>query len=241
MNERKFNASLSQISAQTGIILAMPSRGERNESPVGVLLVDDDAMFRRAARDLLEAAGFRIVGEASRADQAIALALDLTPDVVVTAVGLRGISGIEATRRIRESLPEARVLMLTKSRESADMDAAIHAGAGGYMLKGDPPEKIVAAVRAAAAGEAPLSPHVASMLIGRLQTESSNGAKPPEFTARERSVLELLAAGRRNAEIAESLSISVNTVKRHVSNLLAKLGVENRTQAAVEATRRGLP
>lgn len=197
-------------------------------------------MFRHGIGKLLEEAGFRVAGEAHSAEQAVARAVELTPDVVVMAVRLRGASGIEATRRIREAVAETRVLMLTNSIDSADTDGAIRAGACGYVLKDDSSEEIVAAVRAAAAGESPLSPRIAWSLLGHLRAEPANNGARPKLTARERHVLELLAAGRRNTQIAEDLSISVHTVKRHVSHLFAKLEVENRTQAAVEATRRGL-
>lgn len=197
-------------------------------------------MFRHGIRDLLEEVGIRIAGEARNAEEAVAQAVELTPDAIVMAVKLRGTSGVEATRRIREAVPGARVLMLANSFDSADIDGAIRAGAQGYVLKDDSPQGIVAAIRAAAAGESPLSPRIATGLLGHLRAEPANDGAKPELTARERNVLELLAAGRRNTEIAEDLSISVYTVKRHVSHLFAKLEVGNRTQAAVEATRRGL-
>jgi DNA-binding NarL/FixJ family response regulator len=212
----------------------------RAESPITVLLVDEDAMFRHGIRELLEGAGFRIAGEARSAEEAVAQTVELAPDVVLMAVRMRGTSGIEATRRIREAVPEARVLILTNSFDSADSDGAIRAGARGYVLKDDSLEEIVAAIRAAAAGESPLSPRVATGLLGHLRAEPENNGAKPKLTPRERNVLELLAAGRRNTQIAEDLSISVHTVKRHVSHLFEKLEVENRTQAAAEATRRGL-
>lgn len=222
------------------MIHAMGSARRRSEPPIAVLLVDEDAMFRHGIRELLEGVGFRIAGEACSAEEAVGQAVELAPDVVLMAVRLRGASGIEATRRIRESVAEARVLMLTNSIDLADTDGAIRAGACGYVLKDDSPQEIVAAIRAAAAGESPLSPRVATGLLRQLRAEPANDGDMPRLTARERGVLELLAAGRRNRQIAEDLSISVHTVKRHVSHLFAKLEVENRTQAAAEATRRGL-
>lgn len=196
-------------------------------------------MFRQGIRELLEESGIRIVGEAGGGEQGVAQAAALSPDVIVTAVKMRGVSGVEATRRIRESAAEARVLMLTSSSDSADTKGAMQAGACGYVLKDDSPEEIVAAIRAAAAGGSPLSPRVVADLLGDLRAPGTDGARP-ELTARELSVLGLVATGRQNTQIAGDLSISVHTVKRHVSNLLTKLEVENRTQAAVEATRRGL-
>jgi DNA-binding NarL/FixJ family response regulator len=219
----------------------MGRSGRRSEPRITILLVDEDAMFRHGIRRLLEEAGVQIAGEAHNAEEAVAQAVELCPDLVVMAVRIRGASGIEATGRIREAVAKVRVLMLTNSGDPADIDGAIRAGACGYVLKDDSPEEIVAAIRAAAAGESPLSPRVATGLLQQLRADPANdGLAGPDFTDREREVLELLVAGRRNMQIAEDLSISVHTVKGHISRLFAKLEVGNRTQAAVEATRRGL-
>jgi two-component system, NarL family, nitrate/nitrite response regulator NarL len=204
-----------------------------------VLIVDDDAILRHAVCDLLERDGICVVGEAGSVEEAVPLAVELTPDVITMAVLMRGGSGIKGTRQIREALPEARIVILTRSGKGADAAAAIGAGACGYLLKDDPPEEIVAGIRIAASGASPISPRIAAELLGTLRFElgSSNGS---DLTSRERDVLEFLAEGHSNAEIAERLSISVPTVKRHLSHLLVKLRVSNRTQAAVEAVRRGL-
>lgn len=212
---------------------------EKRLDPVAVLLIDEDAILRRAVRDLLVGDGLRVVGEASSAEQGLALALELEPDVITMAVLMRGDSGIDGTRRIRQRLPEARIVILTHSGEAADAAAAIGAGACGYLLKDDPPEEIVAGIRVAAEGASPLSPRIAADLLGVLRSELAN-SNDPELTVREREVLELLADGQSNGEIAAGLSISVPTVKRHLSHLLVKLQASNRTQAAVEAVRRGL-
>jgi DNA-binding NarL/FixJ family response regulator len=204
-----------------------------------VLLIDDDAILRRAVGDLLEQDGLRVAGEASSAEEGVSLAVELKPDVITMAVLMRRSSGIEATRRIREELPEARIVILTRSGEAADAAAAIGAGACGYLLKDDPPEEIVAGIRAAAEGASPLSPTITAELLEVLRTDLVSSTAP-ELTARERGVLALLAEGRSNAEIAEELSISVSTVKRHLSHLLVKLEASNRTQAAVQAVRLGL-
>lgn len=208
-------------------------------APPSVLLVDDDAILRRAVRGLLEKDGLRVAGEASSAEEGVSLAIELKPDVITMAVLMRGNSGVEGTRRIVEALPDARVVILTRSGEAADAAAAIGAGACGYLLKDDPPEEIVAGIRVAADGASPLSPRIAAELLGLLRSELEN-TTGPELTAREQEVLELLATGHSNGEIADILAVSIPTVKRHLSHLLVKLGASNRTQAAVEAVRRGL-
>ncbi len=213
--------------------------GQIDGRPATVLLVDDDAILRRAIRELLERDGLRVAGEASGTEEALALALELTPDVITMAVAMRDDSGIDGTRRIRAALPEARIVILTHSGAVADAAGAIGAGAVGYLLKDDPPKAIAAGIRVAAEGAAPLSPRVAAELLGMLRTALAT-ATGPNLTERERQVLELLAEGRSNAEIAAALSVSVATVKRHLSHLLVKLQASNRTQAAVEAVRRGL-
>jgi DNA-binding NarL/FixJ family response regulator len=222
------------------MIAAMGEIDRGPKAPIAVLLVDDDAMLRRGLRELLEEAGVRIAAEARSAAEAVARAAELTPDVVVMAVKLRGGSGIEAARRIARTAKRPPVLMLSGPADSAEAARAIRAGACGYVLSDDPPEAIVAAVRATATGESPLSPRVATGLLGKLRSGSPGDGAKPELSARERNVLELLAAGRRNTQIAAQLGISVHTVKRHASHVFEKLGVENRTQAAMEAARRGL-
>lgn len=167
-------------------------------------------------------------------------AVAASPDVVLVAVWMRGASGIETARRLCEAVPESRVVMLTNSADPADAEEAIRVGACGYVLKDHSSEEIVAAVGAAAAGWSPISPQIAAGLLEDLSTRLDRDGSGLQLTSREQRVLELVAAGHRNTEIAENLSISVYTVKRHVSNLLSKLEVENRTQAAVEAARRGL-
>lgn len=215
----------------------MGGAGRLSKTQIRIVLVDEDAIFLRGLRNLLEGAGVLIAGNAQSPDQAVARAVELTPDLVLMAVGIR--AGIEATRRICEATAKARVLMLTNSGDPADFEGAIRAGACGYMLKDSPPEEIVAAVRSAADGESPISPRIATELLRRIRSEPVCDDFP-ELTEREREILALLGAGRGNAQIAEDLSISIHTVKGHISHLFEKLEVDNRTQAAVEATRRGL-
>jgi DNA-binding NarL/FixJ family response regulator len=217
----------------------MPPHIVREGGGRRVVVVDHHAIFRTALRNLLDENGFDVVGEAQDGDQGVDLAHELRPDVVAMAVILPGISGIEATRRLVALTPESRVVMLTASDDIAHVDEAILAGAVGYLLKDDPADRIAAAMRAAAEGESVFSPKIASQLVWR----ASNGQSEPDqprLTHRELEVLELMAEGRENSEIASELSISVETVKNHVSSVLAKLEAVNRTEAAVQAVRRGL-
>jgi len=200
-----------------------------------VALHGEDALFRRALGDALREAGMHVVETGADGDGAGRLA----PDVVVRDHSGRRESAAAAVKRLLGSAPEARILLVASSVVPGDVIEGLRAGACGYVLKDESPERIVAAVKAALAGRASLAPAAATVVVDRLRAAPAQGAGP-ELTPRERHVLERLAAGRRNDEIAADLEISVYTVKRHVSHLLAKLGVDNRTQAAVEATRRGL-
>jgi NarL family two-component system response regulator LiaR len=218
----------------------MGSAQPRSGSAIDVLLVDEDAMIRRGVREMLEAVGISVAGEACTAEEGIAQSAGLSPDVVLMAMEMRDASGIETAKRICEASPERRVLMLGTASDSAGADGALRAGACGYLLKDDSPQEIVAGIRAAALGGVPLSPRVTGELLGHLRNHAGTGDARPMLTAREQSVLALLARGCQNTQIADDLSISVSTVKRHVSNVFAKLGVQNRTEAAVLATQRGL-
>lgn len=207
---------------------------------VTAVLVDEDALFRRGLRDLLEASGVEVLGEAPDAEAAMPLAGASSPDVIVLDAGGRRAPTTGSVGRLYEAAPTAAVLVLAASLVPDAVVDAIRAGAAGYLLKEAGPEGIVTAVQDAAGGGSPLSPAVAALLLEQLRTAPRPDRNRPDLTARERHILARLAAGSRNSEIADELSISTHTVKRHVSHLLAKLGVENRTQAAVEATRRGL-
>jgi DNA-binding NarL/FixJ family response regulator len=211
---------------------------------IRVVLVDDHAMFRSGLHDLLDREGVDVVGEASDAASAIEVVADTAPDVVLMDVSMPGISGIEATMRIRAAAPTARVIMLTISADERDVEESICAGACGYLLKDAPVEQILAAIRSAAAGESHLSPRIAANILERVRSDRGMpallGETRAELTERESEVLRLMAEGKENAQIAEELFISVQTVKNHVSNILAKLEVENRVQAAVQAVQRRL-
>ncbi len=223
----------------------MPTSAQpRDDAPVRVLLVDDHALVRRGLRHVLAENGLEVVGEAGDGAAAVRLVLARLPQVVLMDLNMPGTSGIEATRQLAQHAPEVRVVVLTISASSADILAAITAGACGYLLKTAPPEEIEAAVRAAAAGQTVISPTIASTLVDhvreheRLQTIPRPVAE--ELSERELEVLRLLAEGRENAEIAQELYISLATVKHHISNILTKLGAKNRVEAAVLAVRGGV-
>lgn len=211
-----------------------------------VLLVDDHPMLRRGLRSLLEeVGGATVVGEAGDGETAIALALELEPDVVVMDLAMPGVSGIEATRRLADARPDLGVLVLTMSDDDASVFAALRAGARGYVLKGQAGTEFLDAVRAVARGEAVYGPGVAGRIRGFLLGGPVGGANAdappfPELTPREREILDLLADGCPNAEIARRLYLSPKTVKNHLTNVFAKLQVADRAQAVVRARQAGL-
>ena len=208
-----------------------------------VLVVDDHRLFRGGLRDVLEESGIAIAGEADSGEEALELAPALSPDVVIMDLTLPGISGAEATRRLLAAEPQLTVLVLTVSAEGGDIDEALAAGARGYLLKDATARELVAGVRAAAAGEAPLSPPVAARLVASMRDARrarDAAGDPADLSERELQVLRLISEGRDNTQIARALYISPETVKDHVSHILVKLGVENRIQAAVYAVRTDL-
>jgi DNA-binding NarL/FixJ family response regulator len=211
--------------------------------PIRVIVVDDHDLLRKGLRDLLTEHGLRVVGEAGDGEDAVRLVAHAAPDVVVMDLNMPRMSGVEATRRLAEVAPNSRVLVLTVSADDETVAQAIEAGATGYLLKDASGEDIAAGVRAAADGEALISPSIAARLLERLRpgTEETGGLSiGVELTDREAEVLRLLAAGRENADIAQELFISPRTVKNHISSILAKLHVDNRIQAAVYAVRKGM-
>jgi DNA-binding NarL/FixJ family response regulator len=203
-----------------------------------VVVVDDHELFRRGLPLMLAQHRIAVVAEAATGEAGVAAVERTTPDVVLMDVHLPGISGIEATRRLSRSMPDVPVVMLTIAREEAELVDSLLAGARGYLLKTAEVTDIVAAVEAASRGDCMLSPPVASQLVAGLRgvhTEASG--QRPDLSQREREVLALLVDGRDNEDIAETLFISRNTVRHHVSSILDKLGVDNRVQAAVRAVR----
>ena len=209
-----------------------------------VLLVDDHDLFRTGLRNLLEEKGLEIIGEAATGAEAVAQVGDLSPDVVVMDLNMPAMGGVEATRHIAEIAPLTRVVMLTISDEDSDVTDAILAGACGYLLKDASIHELVAGIRAAARGEALISPHIAGKVLQRVRATSAHSEIETfirtELSEREIEVLKLIANGKDNAVIAAELHISPKTVKNHISNILMKLQIDNRIQAAVYAVRSGI-
>jgi len=216
-----------------------PTRGA--DRALRVLVVDDHAFYRAGLRRMLAGWGIAVSEVASGAAAVEAVRRD-PPDVVLMDVRMPGISGIEATLLLGAAAPAVPVVMLTASDEDSDVVDAVRAGARGYVLKEASIAEIVASIRAAAAGDAWISAHVTNALLADVREAGPplDAATPVPFTARERDVLRLIAAGKDNAAIGRELYISAGTVRKCVSSILAKLGVESRVEAAVYAARHGL-
>jgi DNA-binding NarL/FixJ family response regulator len=210
--------------------------------PIRVLIVDDHAVVREGLRAFLAIQdGLEIAGEASDGEEAVERAKELCPDVILMDLVMPRLDGVGAMRELRAHAPSSRVIVLTSFLDDDRLLPAIQAGAAGYLLKNAEPAEIARAVRAANAGETIIDPTVASRLVQAI----ADGAAPlpddaQRLTRREREVLELIAGGRSNKRIALELGISEKTVKTHVGHLLAKLGVSDRTQAALLAVQQGL-
>jgi DNA-binding NarL/FixJ family response regulator len=204
---------------------------------IRILLVDDHSVVRQGLRMFLALdPELEVVGEARNGIEAVRLARQLQPDVVLMDLLMPEMDGIAATTAIRQELPQVEVIALTSVLEDQKVYGAIRAGAIGYLLKDTESEELCRAIKAAAAGQVQLSPQAAA----RLMREVSLPDNPEKLTARETEVLRLLAHGLANKEIARDLGIGEKTVKTHVSNILGKLGVLSRTQAALQAVRMGL-
>jgi DNA-binding NarL/FixJ family response regulator len=211
---------------------------------VRVLIVDDHDLFRSGLRNLLEEEGVQIVGEASAGQEALKIVRELAPDVVVMDLNMPGMGGVEATRHISTIAPLTRVLMLTISDQDNDVIDAIMAGACGYLLKDSSIQDLIAGIRAASLGESLISPTIAAKVLQRVRAASHQpeieSTIRAELSDREIEVLKLIANGKDNAMIAGELHISPKTVKNHISNILMKLQIDNRIQAAVYAVRSGI-
>jgi DNA-binding NarL/FixJ family response regulator len=212
---------------------------------VRVLIVDDDALMRAGLRGILaNDEAIEVIGEAVDGRDAVYRARRLRPEVVLMDVRMPDLDGIAATRELLAAVPAARVVILTTFEQDDYIFGALRAGASGFLLKRTRPEDLVAAVHTIAAGDSLLSPSVTSRVIERMAhqpgPDAASDARLEELTPREREVLELLARGLSNAEIAEALVIGEATVKTHVKRLLAKLGARDRVQAVIFAHQSGL-
>ena len=224
-------------------------RAAAGSEPVTAVLVDDQELIRNALRQSLSRAGVEIVGAAESGEESIQLVLDLRPDVVLMDHLLPGISGVEAIRRLSALAPATRILVLTGTEDRTGVVEAILAGACGYILKSATHDEITGAVRASAAGECVISSRVAGDLLERIRerdipvtarSEQAAAAIRAVLTERELEIFKRLASGHSNQEIGRELSLSENTVKNHIASILAKLQLDNRIQAAVQAVRSGI-
>ena len=217
---------------------------EKALDEVRVVVVDDHDLFRSGLKTLLEEQGVNVVGEAPNGQTAIRLASELAPDVVVMDLNMPGMTGVETTRKLAGIAPLTRVVVLTISADDDDVMDAVMAGACGYLLKDSSIQELIVGIRAAAEGESLISPQIAAKVLRRLRAQSSSEDAAEtiraELSDREIEVLKLIANGKDNAQIARELFISPKTVKNHISNILMKLQIDNRIQAAVYAVRSGI-
>jgi DNA-binding NarL/FixJ family response regulator len=212
-------------------------------SQLRILIADDHPVFRHGIRALLEAAPTtEIVGEAMSGDEAVALAERLQPDVILMDLKMPGLHGVDATRRIVQTSPHIRVLIVTMFEDDTSVFTAMRAGARGYVLKDASKEEILRAIQAVGNGEAIFSPSIATRLIGFFATPHPTIPRNvfPDLTEREREILELIAAGATNHEIAQQLDLSTKTVSNYVSNIFNKLQVADRAEAIIKARDAGL-
>jgi DNA-binding NarL/FixJ family response regulator len=222
--------------------------GEGDE-PIRVLIADDHALFRRGLEMVLaEEDGIHLVGQASDGAEAVQIAGEAVPDVVLMDIRMPKTTGIEATRQMKEVAPSAKIVMLTISDEEEDLFEAIRAGASGYLLKDIPLDEVAGAVRAVHGGQSLINPSMAGKLLTEFATlarrdaeeEPAKHAPAPKLTDREMEVLRLVARGMNNRDIAKELFISENTVKNHVRNILEKLQIHSRMEAVMIAVREKL-
>jgi DNA-binding NarL/FixJ family response regulator len=210
-----------------------------------ILLVDDHVLFRKGVAALLaRREEIQVVGEASDGLEAISAAREIIPDVILMDIGMPNCNGLEATKRIKREMPHVKIVILTVSDDDHDLFEAIKSGAQGYLLKDLEPYQLYDLLESISRGEAPLSGAIAAKILKEFTRPDKTSEQEPELiddlTARETSILQLVSEGKTNKEIASILFISENTVKIHLRNILEKLHLQNRIQAAVYAVRQGL-
>lgn len=223
----------------TQVSVGADTAAQVSSGKISVLIADDHPMVRQGLRVFLELQpDIEVVGEAADGAQAARLAQELRPDVVLLDLVMPGTDGVTAIEQMAEAAVESKVLIVTSFGEHRTVVPAIRAGARGYVSKEVEPSALAAAIRAVAAGHVLLGPEVAAALLSADASQlPEGGGADPQLTAREREVLDLIARGRSNREIARALTVSEKTVKTHVSSVLMKLGVADRTQAALWAVR----
>lgn len=220
---------------------AKEAEADVSERPITVLIIDDHEMVRIGLAAVLNTEeDIEVVGEAENGETGFRLAKEYRPDVVLMDLVMEGMDGVETTRRIMEELPDCRIIVLTSYLDDDKVYPVLEAGAFSYLLKTSRAPEIADAIRAAARGQSVLEPQVAAKIMSRFRKPQSRPLPHEDLTEREMEVLKLLAQGKSNQEIADELSIGVKTVKYHLTNLFSKLGVEDRTQAAIYAHRHKL-
>jgi two-component system response regulator DegU len=209
---------------------------------IRLLLADDHRMLREGLHRSMTDEGFDVVGEASDGLEAVKLAEELAPDVILMDVSMPEMDGVEAARRVHEAQPDVRIVMLTMHADASVVAEAIRAGAAGYLVKDCSTEEIASAVRMAASGDTALSPQLASSMLDELRRldRASETAEDRVITRREEEVLQLIADGCSTPEVGEKLYISQKTVKNHLASIYQKLDARDRTQAVVQAVRMGI-
>jgi DNA-binding NarL/FixJ family response regulator len=226
----------------------MQSQQSQSHRPITTVLVDDGFLIRTAVSHALSREGIETVGVASNGEKAVTMVVNLRPDVVVLDLKLPGISGVDVIERLTLLAPASRILIFTSSEPNQVVEAIV-AGASGYILKTATPEALVSAVRATAGGESVLSSQIAGLLLQRIRerdipvtamSQSAATVIRATLTARELEIFELLASGESNQKIGLKLSLSTNTISNHIASILAKLHLDNRIQAAVQAVRSGI-
>jgi len=214
-------------------------------SPVRILVADDHALFRKGITSLLGGEpDFEVVAEATNGREAVEKARELGPDIILMDLSMPEMDGLQATRRIKEEIPNARIVILTVEETDRNLFEAVKSGAQGYLLKKIEPQALFGTIRGVMRGEASISRAMAFKLMEEFSRQAS-GVRPPEgrvaeLTGREKEILILVSQGKSNKEIAAVVSLAENTVKNHLKNILEKLHLENRVQAATYAMRKGL-